>query len=75
MGGQFNYRMEAKDGSMGFDFLGTLTKFTPKGSIHFQLEDNRTVTVDFIEADDGTMLIETFGAEDENSSEAQKQRW
>ncbi|WP_083218563.1 SRPBCC domain-containing protein [Candidatus Thiodiazotropha endoloripes] len=48
IGGTFNYRMEAKDGSMGFDFEGVFTKIVPNDSIHFKLEDERVVTVDFI---------------------------
>ena len=75
VGGKFNYRMEAKDGSMGFDFEGTFTKVTPNESIHFKLEDNRVVTVEFMETANGIRVIETFEAEDENSAEQQKQGW
>ena len=74
-GGKFNYRMEAKDGSMGFDFEGTFTKITPNDSIHFKLEDNREVTVEFIQTANGVKVVETFDAEDENSAEQQKQGW
>lgn len=74
-GGKFNYRMEAKDGSMGFDFGGVFTKVTPNTSIHYELGDRRLVTVDFTETANGTRVIETFEAEDENSAEQQKQGW
>ena len=74
-GGKFNYRMEAKDGSMGFDFEGVFTKVMPKTSIHYELGDNRLVTVDFIETTNGIRVVQTFEAEDENSAEQQKQGW
>lgn len=75
VGGNFNYRMEAKDGSMGFDFEGTFTKIESNESIHFELGDNRVVTVEFIETINGAKVVETFEAEDENSAEQQKQGW
>ena len=75
LGGKFKYRMEAKDGSMGFDFEGTFTQVTPKNSIHFALQDNRVVTVEFIETASGVRVVETFDAEDENSAVQQKQGW
>lgn len=75
VGGKFNYRMEAKDGSMGFDFDGTFTKVVPNDSIYFELEDKRVVTVTFIETPNGVRVIETFDAEDEHSAEQQKQGW
>ena len=74
-GEKFSYRMEAKDGSVGFDFEGTFTKVTLHKSIHFKLEDNRVVTVEFSETDNGVKIVETFEAEDENSAEQQKQGW
>lgn len=74
-GGQFSYRMEAKDGSMGFDFAGNFTKIITNELIHFELDDKRKVTVDFIETDDGTKVVETFDAEEENSAEQQQQGW
>lgn len=75
VGGNFNYRMEAKDGSMYFDFEGTFTKITPNKSIHYKLENNLVVSVEFVETSNGVKIIETFDAEDENSAEQQKQGW
>jgi uncharacterized protein YndB with AHSA1/START domain len=75
VGGNFNYRMEAKDGSMGFDFEGVFTGVTLHKAIHFKLEDDREVKVKFIETENGVKVIETFEAEDENSAEEQKQGW
>ena len=74
-GGKFNYRMEAKDGSMGFDFEGEFIDITPLKEIHYKLEDDREVKVEFIETENGIKVIETFDAEDENSAEQQKQGW
>jgi len=67
--------MEAKDGSMGFDFEGEFSVIHPHKAIHFKLEDNREVQVEFVETANGTKVIETFEAEDENSAEQQRQGW
>lgn len=74
-GGKFKYRMEAKDGAMGFDFEGTFTKIVPNQSIHFELEDKRVVTVDFMQTANGVRVVETFEAEDEHSAEQQRKGW
>ena len=75
VGGKFKYRMEAKDGSVGFDFGGVFTKITPNKSIHYRLEDNRIVTIDFNETPAGVRVVESFEAENENAAEQQKQGW
>jgi uncharacterized protein YndB with AHSA1/START domain len=75
VGGKFNYRMEAKDGSMGFDFEGEFTEITPQKAIHYKLGDDREVEIEFIETENGVKVVETFDAEDENSAEQQKQGW
>lgn len=75
VGGTFNYRMETRDGSMGFDFEGQFTAINPHESIQFSLGDDRGVTVEFIETGNGVKVVETFEAEDENSAEQQRQGW
>jgi uncharacterized protein YndB with AHSA1/START domain len=75
IGGTFKYRMEAKDGSFGFDFEGVFTKVAPQQSLHFKLGDERLVTIEFQQTANGTRVAETFEAEDENSAEQQKQGW
>ena len=75
VGGKFNYRMEAKDGSMGFDFEGIFTRVAPKESISYKLEDNRVVAVEFIETSKGVRVVETFDAENKNAAEQQRQGW
>lgn len=67
--------MMAKDNSMAFDFSGKFTKITPFKAIHFTLNDGRSVTVDFIETTNGTIVKERFQTEDENSFAQQKQGW
>ncbi len=74
-GGKFNYRMEAKDGSMGFDFDGQFTDIQPNKSISYKIADGRTVEIEFIGTGSGVTIVETFQAEDENSAELQKQGW
>src|SRR3954469_17458396 len=67
VGGQFNYRMESKDGSMGFDFLGIYTKYS--------LGDEREVVIEFHAENTKTRVIETFVAEATSSYEQQKAGW
>lgn len=74
-GGRFIARMEAKDGSMGFDFGGTYDEVVEHRKIAYTLDDNRKVTVSFSETDSGTRVVEEFEAEDENSVELQQQGW
>ena len=75
-GGRFSFRMEAKDGSMGFDFEGAFTEVDPMKTIRFKLGDEREVTVSFSELNPGHVLVEeTFEAEDEHSGEQQRQGW
>jgi uncharacterized protein YndB with AHSA1/START domain len=75
VGERFNYRMEAKDGSMGFDFEGAYTAITEHQLIEYKLDDDRKVKITFVRSNDGVIVIETFDAEDKNSAEMQKQGW
>ena len=75
VGGRFNYRMEAKDGSMGFDFEGTFTSIEPGKEIVYTLGDDRKVTIKFEETEVAVKVIETFRAEDDLSAEQQRQGW
>lgn len=74
-GGSFAYRMEAKDGTMGFDFSGTYTVVTAPTYMEYVLGDGRTVTVTFTEKESQTEVVETFEAESVNSVELQQQGW
>lgn len=74
-GGTFNSRMEAKDGSFGFDFAGTYTRVVPHELIEYSLGDARHVSVEFSVKADGVHVRTTFDAEDENSAEMQRAGW
>jgi len=73
--GEFSYRMEAKDGSFGFDFAGKYLEIEEKKKILYELEDSRRVEVKFIQNGNNTKIIETYDAEEENSLELQKNGW
>jgi uncharacterized protein YndB with AHSA1/START domain len=73
-GGIFSSRMEAKDGSFGFDFAGTYTKIEKYKLLDCAFGD-RSMQVEFLQAPDGVTIRETFDAESENPIEMQKQGW
>lgn len=74
-GGSFLARMEARDGSSGFDFAGVYTDVKPYRSIAYTMEDGRTVTVRFSAQGKETKVTETFDPETENSAELQRDGW
>jgi uncharacterized protein YndB with AHSA1/START domain len=74
-GGKFLSRMEAKDGSMGFDFIGVYTIVEPNNHITYTLEDRRIVDISFKDKNSITEITESFEAEDENSIELQQAGW
>jgi len=74
-GGKFVARMEAKDGSMGFDFWGIYDTVKSNELIEYTLGDNRKVTVHFTATGDATELTERFEAEDMNAIELQRSGW
>ncbi len=67
--------MEAKDGSMGFDFEGTYSRVIKNKLIEYTLEDSRSVSIEFEEVDGGINVVETFEAERENDVEQQRLGW
>jgi uncharacterized protein YndB with AHSA1/START domain len=74
-GGKFSARMEAKDGSQGFDFEGTYTRIVPQKLIEYRMTDGREVKVQFSKKADGVLVRETFDAETENDPEFQREGW
>jgi uncharacterized protein YndB with AHSA1/START domain len=74
-GGNFRYRMEARDGSMGFDFGGVYEKIKPKKQIEYTIGDGRKVRINFLNLKNKTEVIETFEVEDTNSIELQRNGW
>jgi uncharacterized protein YndB with AHSA1/START domain len=75
IGGTFSYRMEARDGSMGFDFEGTFLDVQPGALLRFALGPERVVTVQFIPLAGGTEVRETFTPEHEHPLEMQRDGW
>jgi uncharacterized protein YndB with AHSA1/START domain len=74
-GGTFTSRMEAKDGSQGFDFDGSFTRVVPNKTIAYRMSDGREVIVEFAERAGGVHVSETFDPESENTPELQRQGW
>ena len=74
-GGKFLFRMEAKDGSTGFDFTGTYTEIHEPDSIEYELEDGRKVRIVFDSVENLVTLTERFEPETSHPAELQKQGW
>lgn len=74
-GGRFTSRMEAKDGSFGFDFGGVYDTVKKNELIAYTMDDGRTCQVRFAANGAVTVIEETFDAESENSVELQRQGW
>jgi uncharacterized protein YndB with AHSA1/START domain len=74
VGGAFTSRMEAKDGSFGFDFAGTYTKIVPHELLELSFGD-RAASVEFAPGAKGVTVRVTFDAETENPVEQQRQGW
>jgi uncharacterized protein YndB with AHSA1/START domain len=73
-GGTFSSRMEARDGSMGFDFAGTYTRIDAPHLIEAAFGD-RTLRVEFVPGAEGVTVRETFDAESTHPVEQQRQGW
>lgn len=74
VGGEFSSRMEAKDGSFGFDFAGTYTKIEPEKLIEYSFGD-RIGLVEFLPVAEGANVRVTFDAETQNPVEMQRAGW
>ena len=75
VGGKFVTRMEAKDGSFGFDFGGIYDEVKANELITYTLGDERKVSIHFSSDENTTKLVETFEAEEENPLEMQRGGW
>ena len=73
-GGKFCSRMEAKDGSFGFDFEGVYTRVVPHERIEYAFGD-RAAVVEFAEGADGVTVTVTFDAESTHSEAQQRTGW
>lgn len=74
IGGTYKARMEAKDGSFGFDFEAIYSNITEGKNFTYEF-GGRTATVDFIDLSDQTEVAITFDPETENSIELQRSGW
>ena len=74
VGGQFCSRMEARDGSMGFDFAGTYTRIVEQERIEYSFGE-RSAQVEFAQVPNGVRVRVNFDAEATHSVEQQRQGW
>lgn len=75
VGGKFKTRMQAKDKSAWFDFMGTYTAIRENELIEYDMDDDRHVRVIFEDTPRGVKVIETFEPESENPVEVQERGW
>ncbi|MFD2672703.1 SRPBCC family protein [Marinicrinis sediminis] len=75
VGGKFVTRMEAKDGSVGFDFSGIYDVVKQHEEISYTLEDGRKVDITFTIQGDETKVVEIFDADSSHSIEMQQVGW
>ncbi|OCT14702.1 polyketide cyclase [Paenibacillus pectinilyticus] len=74
-GGEFLTRMEAKDGSMGFDYSGIYDEVKPYETIGYTLGDGRKVDITFVDQGEATKVVEIFDPESMNPVEFQQAGW
>jgi uncharacterized protein YndB with AHSA1/START domain len=78
-GGRYVARMEAKDGSFGFDFEAVYDEVIPQERISYSmgktLGEGRKATIEFIQKNNETEVIITFDAENEHPLDMQQQGW
>ncbi|HBB93165.1 MAG: polyketide cyclase [Bacteroidetes bacterium GWF2_49_14] len=74
-GGKFNSRMEARDGSEGFDFWGIYDEVVHHKKLDSTLGDGRKLTISFTPVGNTTEVVESFETEDQNSHELQRAGW
>ena len=74
-GGRFVTRMEAKDGSMGFDFAGVYDVVRINECIEYTMDDGRKAKINFITDGNSVKVVESFEAENTNPLEMQQAGW
>jgi hypothetical protein len=73
--GRFLTRMEAKDGSMGFDFEGTFLRVNAPFLLEYRMDDGRIAEVVFESKPEGTLITESFDPENIHPVDMQKAGW
>lgn len=74
-GGRYSARMEAKDGSFGFDFTAVYDEVEEGRRLSYTMEDGRRATTTFEPAGEGTTVTTTFDPEGTNDPEMQRAGW
>ncbi|MEZ5003547.1 MAG: SRPBCC family protein [Chitinophagales bacterium] len=74
-GGSFNWRMESKDGKMGFDFVGTYDKIIENELISYKMPDGRQVDITFEISGEEVIVKEIFDPEQINPIDLQRNGW
>ena len=75
VGGGFNFRMEARNKSAGFDFQGSYTLVSPRENLHCLLGDGRHLDIRFLAEGNRIRIVEEFDTETTNSVEHQRKGW
>lgn len=75
VGGKYLARMEAKDGSFGFDFEAVYDEVVAQEKIAYTMGDGRQATTTFLTQDRATLVMTTFDAENQNDPEMQRSGW
>jgi uncharacterized protein YndB with AHSA1/START domain len=75
VGGKYTARMEARDGSYGFNFQATYTEIRPYERIVYVMDDGRVVSTTFLEANGVPTITTVFDAETQNPVEMQRKGW
>jgi uncharacterized protein YndB with AHSA1/START domain len=74
-GGKYVARMEARDGSFGFDFEAEYTSVNPESDFAYRMTDGRDVTVELKETENGTRITVSFQPENQNPEDLQRDGW
>lgn len=75
VGGHLCYRMEARDGSGGFDYRGRLTRIEPGTLLAYQLDDGRDVVVEFVPTRTGCNVLQSFDLDSSHPADFQRRGW
>jgi uncharacterized protein YndB with AHSA1/START domain len=75
VGGKYAARMEAKDGSFGFDFEAVYDEVVDQKRLTYTMGDGRKATTNFEQVGDRTKVTTTFDAEAQNSVDMQRAGW
>jgi uncharacterized protein YndB with AHSA1/START domain len=75
VGGKYFARMEARDGSFGFDFEAIYDEVIDQKKVTYTMDDGRQATTDLEPLNGSTKVTTTFDVESENDPEMQRSGW